>query len=78
MRRDCGGISTCACELVRFAVVSRLITSSSCSVRREGGQPEHPSRPHNGAAPQALSGVCGDESVMKLISKARGPMCLPL
>lgn len=76
-RRDCGGISTCACELVRSAVVSRLIISSSFSVWREGGQSEHSSRPRNGAAPQGLSGVCGDKSRIKLISKARGPMCLP-
>lgn len=76
-RRDRGGISIRACELVRSAVVSRLIASSSVSVWRGGGQSEHSSRPHNGAAPQGPSGVCGDVSRVKLISKAWGPMCLP-
>lgn len=76
-RRDCVCISTHACELVRSAVVSWLITTSSFSVWRQGGQPEHSSRPRNRAAPQGLSSVCGDKSRVKLISKARGPMCLP-
>lgn len=77
VRRDCVGISTHACELVKSAVVSWLITSSSFSVWRQWGQPEHSSRPSNRAAPQGLSGVCGDKYRIKLISKARGPMCLP-
>lgn len=77
MRRDCGGISIRACELARSAVVSRLITSSSVSVWRGEGQRQRSSRPHSRAAPQGPSGVCGDKSRVKLISKARGPMCLP-
>lgn len=77
VRRECGSISTHACKLVRSAVVSQLITSSSFSVWRQGGQPEHSSWPHNGTAPQSPSGVCGDKSRVKLISKARGPTCLP-
>lgn len=79
--RERQGEAVAACllmpELVRSAVVSRLITSSSFGVWREGGQPVHSSRPHNGAAPHGLSGVCGDKSRIKLISKATGPMCLP-
>lgn len=47
------------------------------TVRREGVQPEHSSRPHNGAAPQGPSGVCGDKFRIQLISEGRGPMCLP-
>ncbi|CAK6971710.1 Hypothetical predicted protein [Scomber scombrus] len=73
---DRGRVFTVPCSTKKHGVGGDC-EANDFSAEMQGGQPEHSSRPHNGTAPQSPSDVCGDKAEVKLISKARGPTCLP-